>query len=94
MPTVTIHGEFNNSENNMVKLDVYRPNPNGYDFDRDHTKTFTDVFHDLVSGATYNIDITGHTTGNFSLTVSGDVVSGVKLNANGKIDTGSSFTVK
>ncbi len=97
MPKIIITGTFNGSSNNFVILEVYKSNPGGFDFRSIHRSSFkesTNEFKDLVPGNTYIVDVTGHTTGSFTLSVTGDVVREVTLDCNGIIDNSATFTVK
>jgi hypothetical protein len=77
MSTVTISGTFKNSNNNNIVIEVYSPNPNGYDFKKDYPNSFSKKLDDLQPGETYYIDFTGHTTGSLDLAISGDTDDGV-----------------
>jgi len=71
--SITIIGNFSNSDNNNVVLDVYRPNPDPYDFTRTFPGDFNQLVDQLVSGDPYNIDISVTNTGtSFDLTITGD----------------------
>jgi hypothetical protein len=72
--SITIAGNFSNADNNNVLLDVYRPNPDPYDFSRSFPGNFSQPVDQLVSGDGYNVDVTVTNTGTFDLTISGDFV--------------------
>lgn len=97
MPKIIIKGTFRGSSNNFVVLEVFKSNPAGFDFRSIHRSSFqepTTVFKDLIPGNTYVVDVTGHTTGSFALSITGDVVHDVTIDCNGIIDNSATFTVK
>lgn len=73
MKKIVIEGKFTGSVNNLVVLDVFRPNalPNPYDFRKVYTADFKETLNDLQPDTTYNIDFSGFTTGSFDLKISG-----------------------
>lgn len=96
MATVTITGTFTSSSNNGVSIDVHRSNPDKYWFGKHYDQSFTKVLDDLVSGRVYFIAYEGHTTGTFTIEVTGDVVS-VQRDTHGPgpfHDNGFSFKTK
>ena len=94
MPNAIVSGRFKNSENNFVILEVFRPNPNGYDFKRSYDNDFDESLSNLIPGVTYIVDVTGHTTGIFELEISGDIDGSPSLTAAGVINDSLTFTVK
>jgi hypothetical protein len=78
MSTIKIEGTFSGSVNNHVRLDIYRPNPDSYDFSKHHGESFTETLTDLRPGESYFFDITGYTAGgSFNITVTGDIVTNI-----------------
>jgi len=94
MSTVTITGKFKNSENNNIVLDVYSPNPGGFEFKKDYPSSFTKTFDDLHPGTTYYADFVGHTTGTFDIVIDGDVESKVSASKSGFFIDGLTFKTK
>ena len=97
MPNIVITGTFKGSSNNYVILEVFKSNPDGFDYRSTHSQSFTEPngpFSNLASGETYLVDVTGHTTGTFTLSVTGDVADEVTLNCSNIIDNTTTFTVK
>jgi len=97
MANIIITGTFSGSNNNRVKLDIYKVDPNGFDYKNTFDSTFEipkETFEGLISGVTYTVDFNGHTTGSFALSISGDVVSEVNSTCNNEIDDSVTFTVK
>lgn len=75
MSTIKITGVFTNSVNNHVRLDIYRPNPDSYDFSKSYDESFEKTLTDLTPGETYFFDLTGFSAGgSFQITVTGDIV--------------------
>ncbi len=77
MSTITIKGDFSGKTNNFVIVDVFRPNslPNPYDFRKTFEGDFEETLTDLLPDLIYNIDLTGFTTANFDVTISGDFIN-------------------
>jgi hypothetical protein len=73
MKKIKIKGTFSGSVNNYCRIDVYRPNPNGYDLSKQFSGSFSEEIRDLQPGVSYNLDIVGYTTGSFALSVTGDL---------------------
>lgn len=71
--TITITGKFGGGVNNRVILDVFRSNslPHPFDFRKTFVGDFTETINDLKPGLLYKVDLTGHTTTQFDLTISG-----------------------
>ena len=74
MKTITIEGKFKGSINNHARVDLYRPNPGGYDFSKSYDGDFKETLPDLKANTNYFIDITGFTFGDFDLKISGDFI--------------------
>ncbi len=74
MSTITIRGEFLNSDNNWLTLDVYVPNSSGnpYNLTRTYHGSFVEELSGLENDAIYYIDFAGYTTGTVNLTISGE----------------------
>jgi hypothetical protein len=78
MSTIKIKGTFSGSVNNHVRLDIYRPNPDSYDFSKHHGQSFTETLTDLHPGKPYFFDLTGYAAGgSFKITVTGDIVDSI-----------------
>ncbi|WP_295654807.1 hypothetical protein [uncultured Mucilaginibacter sp.] len=77
MSTITITGNFNNSNNNTLSLDVFQFGTNGYNFHKRYQSSFTEVFDDLLPDNTYYIEITGSTTGTFDIKIDGDIQNSI-----------------
>jgi len=73
MKSITVKGTFIGAINNHCRLDIYRPNPDSYDFSKQYRRSFNEVIKDLGAGTSYNLDMTGYTTGKFRLQVSGNI---------------------
>lgn len=75
MKTITIKGEFLESDNNWLVLDVYAPNyaEKPYDFKKNYNKNFEETLVDLEDDSIYYIDLAGYTTGTFKLSISGEI---------------------
>jgi hypothetical protein len=69
---IKIEGKFTNSVNRYVRLDVYRANPESYDFSKTYSNDFSEAIVDLLPNTLYFIDITGFTFGKFELKITGD----------------------
>lgn len=74
MKRITIEGAFSGTPNDFVVLDVFRPNAldRPYDFRKSFTGSFKEILRDLEPDTTYNIDFSGFTPGDFTLTISGE----------------------
>jgi len=78
MSTIKITGTFNGSANNFIKIDLYRPNPDIYDFSKNYSQSFTEILTDLHPGESYFLDLTGYSAGGtFTIKVTGDVVDDI-----------------
>lgn len=75
MRTIKIQGTFSGSTNNYVQVDIYRPNPDSYDFSKEYKQTFETILNDLSPGRDYFFDLAGYTAGQFNIDVTGDVVT-------------------
>lgn len=75
MKSITIKAKFTTKSNNQVRIDVYRANPDSYDFSKSFDGNFTEVLSDLQDATDYHIDFTGSTFGQVELSVSGDFVA-------------------
>jgi len=75
MKKITIEGKFTGPVNNFVVLEVFRPNAlsNPYDFRKSYNDDFKETFKDLHPDTTYNVDLAGFTTTEFSLKISGEI---------------------
>lgn len=62
---------------NGALIEIYHPNPNGYDYKKDFSDDFTVTLTDLTPGEVYYVDLSGFTTSGFDLEISGDVESPV-----------------
>lgn len=91
MAIVTIKGTFNTPANNGVSIDVSRSNPNKYWFGTHYDQSFTKVLDDLQSGLVYSLDADGHTTGDFTIEVSGNVATPKTKKFNNGFSGGFSF---
>jgi hypothetical protein len=72
---LTVKGTFSGAINNFARLDLYRSNPDPYDFAKNYSATFVEVFTDLIPGDTYFLDLTGYTTGTFDLNIEGSIAA-------------------
>lgn len=74
MKTITIKGKFADSINNLIVLDLFRSNAlsKPYDFRKTYYSDFTEIVKDLHDDCIYNIDLTGFTTGKFTVKISGE----------------------
>ncbi len=72
MKKIKIKGAFSGSVNNSARVEVYKPNPDGYDNVRTFDNDFTMTVDDLLPNTEYYIDISGYTFGKFDLEITGD----------------------
>jgi hypothetical protein len=74
MKKITIEGTFTGSVNKFVIVDVFRPNgfPDPYNFSKTYHGSFKETLKDLKPDTTYNIDISGFTTGEFDVKITGE----------------------
>lgn len=74
MKKITIEGKFTHSVNNEVSVDIYRPNglSHPYNSHKIYRKSFKEIIIDLQENTDYNIDLSGYTTGEFILRITGD----------------------
>ncbi|MGF1924314.1 MAG: hypothetical protein ACQUHE_09045 [Bacteroidia bacterium] len=77
MKQITIKGEFSNNGNNLLILEVYRPNvlQNPYEFKKTFTQSFQETLSDLVDETVYHIDFVGHTPEEIMIEISGQFES-------------------
>jgi hypothetical protein len=73
MSTIKIEGAFSGSINNHVQIDIYRPNPESYNFSKEYSDDFNIDLTDLKPDTEYFFDLTGYTAGVFTIKVTGDV---------------------
>jgi len=77
MSTVTITGKFNNSNNNVLSLEVFQLSPGGYSFQKKYHGSFKEVFRDLLPDNTYHVEFTGSTTGTVDIEIEGDIEANI-----------------
>ena len=94
MSTITIKGSFDAPGTNGATIEVYHPNPNGYEYKKTFDSNFTVTLSDLTAGDTYFIDPTGFTTNNFTLDIDGDIGAAVSLQYTGFFTDGFTIDTK
>lgn len=74
MKKITIEGTFTGSVNKFAIVDIFRPNglPDPFNSSKTFHGNFKETLKDLKPDITYNIDVSGFTTGEFDLKISGD----------------------
>lgn len=74
MKTIIITGNFSNNGNNLVTVEIFRPNslPNPYDFRKTYDRSFVETLNDLQEDTVYHIDFAGHTPGDFDIVIEGE----------------------
>jgi hypothetical protein len=93
MSTITINGTFTGSVNNFVQVDIYRPNPDSYDFSKEYIKSFTITLDDLPDSETFFFDLSGYAAGGqFKIDVTGDMQAEIHNTYNNDFKPGLTIT--
>ncbi|OCX52485.1 hypothetical protein BEL04_13565 [Mucilaginibacter sp. PPCGB 2223] len=92
MSTITLKGSFDTPGTNGVLIEVYHPNPNGYDYKKDFDDDFNVTLTDLKAGETYYVDLSGSTTSKFTLVIDGDIDGSISLPYTGFFIDGFTFS--